>query len=353
MDLPVSDLGPIKNSGAASLSCPHCDAELVRKIAQLLLPGLATACVDSTTGDFFRTPAIVAVDIRKEMVDYLNHRTETYISDLLLAHESPGDSSANHSEPVDIISELIEDFTASKRNIFSRVSGWILSDTRDDRIDDFVHEMDTNRFWSIDRREVISEVLLRNLDYKSKSHCSMRFDEERELEVHRRECEFRPVACGNEGCKVKFCAVREEEHDGVCAYKVLSCDQKCGEMVLRREMDRHCVTVCKMKLMNCPFYQVGCESGIPRCRVEEHCRDELQRHLICVLPVIHRDEVGLEDAWKERATALAEAQSDNELAEALNVRALVTAIKNLEAKIRISQEDDSDSSRTEPTSLQN
>lgn len=206
--------------------------------------------------------------------------------------------------------------------------------------------MDANRFWILERREAISETLVRNLDYKNEWHCNMRFEEERgEMEAHRRECGFRAVGCRNEGCKVKLCAAREEEHDGVCGYKVLLCDQKCGEMVLRREMDRHCVTVCGMKLVNCPFYQVGCESGIPRCRVEEHCRDEVRRHLICVLGVVHRDEEGSEDLWRERAEALQEAQSENELAEALNVRALVTTIKNLEAKMMKSQEDGSNSNK--------
>ncbi|MQL76592.1 hypothetical protein Taro_008987 [Colocasia esculenta] len=29
---------------------------------------------------------------------------------------------------------------------------------------------------------------------------------------------------------------------------------------IRREMDRHCITVCTMKLVNYPFYQVGCRT---------------------------------------------------------------------------------------------
>ncbi|KAK8970034.1 hypothetical protein KSP40_PGU017631 [Platanthera guangdongensis] len=304
MDLPVSDLAPIKDA-VASFSCSHCDAEAVHKVAQVLLPGLATACIDSTAGDFFRTPAFVAVDLRKEMVDYLNLRSETYISNLLLlAQASPDAPDLPPDEPADIVADLIEDFAASKRNILSRVSGWILSDSREDKIDEFVHEMETNRFWMIDRREAVAEILLRNLDYKNESHCSMRFEDEGQLVEHMGGCTFRPVGCANEGCKVKFSALHAEHHDSVCAYKVLPCDQKCPEMIMRREMDRHCVTVCRMKLMNCPFYQVGCRLPIPQCMLEQHCRDQLQTHMISVLPLVHRGDERSEDDWRERAEAL-------------------------------------------------
>lgn len=189
-----------------------------------------------------------------------------------------------------------------------------------------------------DRREVVSEALLRNLDYKNEAHCPMRMEDEKQLVEHMARCSYRSVGCANEGCKVKFSALHADHHDSVCPYKILPCDQKCPEMILRREMDRHCVTVCRMKLMNCPFYQVGCQTAIPQCLLELHCREKLQAHLIFVLPVVHRRDEKSENEWKKRAEVLEKAQSENELAEALNVRALATAIKNLEAEMKKNQE---------------
>ncbi|KAG0486050.1 hypothetical protein HPP92_008145 [Vanilla planifolia] len=311
IDQLLVDDGPVMDD-IGSYQCDLCDAELVHQIAQLILSGLSAACVDSTTGDFFRSPAMVAIELRKAMVDYITQRSETCISEtLLLAQEADGGLGRPFEQviddPAEIVACLMEDFAATKRNLLGRVSGWILSDSREDKIDDFVQEMEMNHFWMIDRREAVSEVLVRNLDYKNEFHCSMKFEGEQQLAEHKSVCSFRPVKCSNLGCRVKFCAVHEDQHDSVCAYKVLPCDQKCPEMVLRREMDRHCVTVCTMKLMNCPFYQVGCHSAIPRCTLKEHCRKNLLAHLMCVLPVVHRNDEASEDEWKEHARSLVKA----------------------------------------------
>lgn len=50
-------------------------------------------------------------------------------------------------------------------------------------------------------------------------------------------------------------------------------------------MDRHCVTVCPMRLMKCPF---GCDSSFPDRDLEKHCVEFLQAHLVKVLKAIHK-----------------------------------------------------------------
>ena len=57
--------------GGPAFHCDLCDIELVYKIVQALLLGLAIACVDNTTSGVFRFPGSVAADIRKEMVEHL------------------------------------------------------------------------------------------------------------------------------------------------------------------------------------------------------------------------------------------------------------------------------------------
>ena len=85
MDLPANDVEFVtekiddEKEGGPAFKCDLADTEIVHKIAQEFLPGLATACVDNTTGDMFRSPASVAVDMRKEMVDYLMQRNETVV----------------------------------------------------------------------------------------------------------------------------------------------------------------------------------------------------------------------------------------------------------------------------------
>ena len=50
------------------------------------------------------------------------------------------------------MNDILENFIKSKRNMFSRVSGMV--SPKDDKIDDFVHELDRSGVWLAGRREV-------------------------------------------------------------------------------------------------------------------------------------------------------------------------------------------------------
>nr|XP_010940059.1 uncharacterized protein LOC105058735 [Elaeis guineensis] len=337
MDLPVSDPPLAKDAAPPSHPCPHRDSEMVHKLAQLLLPGLATACVDATAGNLFSGPSSIAVDLRKEMVEYLTQRSQTYIAESIIHPENadldPNPTEEKPDDPADIVSDLMEEFASSKRTMFGRVSGWLLSESREDKIDDFGQEMEMNRFWSIDRRESVAEILLRNLDFKNEFHCGMKFDTEEALAEHKNGCEFRPVECDSKGCMAKFCAAHRERHYAACPYRVVPCEQGCSESLVRREMDRHCITVCPMRMVNCPFFPVGCQSAFPACGLARHCSEFLRSHLLCVLPLVHKQE-GLSTEEMERRAQLLEEQCQSELSGALDVRSLTFAIKEQEAKIR-------------------
>ena len=302
MDLPTTevDLGPEKieddKEGGPLLHCDHYDTEVAHKVAEMLLPGLATACVDNTTGGPFKTPGSVAVDLRKEMVDYLTQRSESFVAETVILEGGPQAEKSDH--PYDIISDFVDDFASSKRTIWSRVSSWMLSDKREDNIDDFVQELEVNGFWPLDKREALSETLLKNVDFKDAFHCNMKFSSAEELANHVHNCSFSSVICQNEGCYIKFCARHTEKHDSTCPFKIIPCEQKCSDNIMRREMDRHCITVCPMKLVNCPFYAVGCRSPIPQCTLENHRSVNLQSHVWYALKGIHRE--ASEDDLKRR-----------------------------------------------------
>lgn len=276
MELPVIDSSPTKETGSL-FHCNYCDTEAVRKIAQLLLSGLASACVDNTTGNLFRNPSFVAVAFRKEMVEYLTTRSESFIAESVVGGDnttSPNQSKEVIPEhPTDIVQDFIDDFVNSKRNLFSRVSSWLSSEGREDKIDNFAQELETQNFWPQGRREAVSELLLKNVDAGSALHCTETLDAAEQLAEHRSRCKFRPVSCSNDGCNATVSALHAENHDSVCPFKVIPCEQNCEQRLTGREMDRHCVTVCPMKLVNCPFYQVGCESAFPQCTLPKHCAE--------------------------------------------------------------------------------
>ncbi|XAR68641.1 homogentisate solanesyltransferase [Bertholletia excelsa] len=318
----------VKETGPA-FHCELSDTEIVRKIAQVLLPGLASACVDNTTGGIFKSPASVAVNMRKEMVDYLTQRSENFVAESVISEG--GQEQHVSDNPYDIISDFVDDFASTKRNFFSRVSGWILSDRREDRIDDFVQEMEINGFWFMERREAIAQTLLKNVDFKNAFHCDSKFNTARELAVHWPQCNFRTMDCINEGCNARFCAAQQENHDSVCPFKMLLCEQKCSDSIMRREMDKHCLTVCPMKLVNCPFFPVGCQSSIPQCTTVQHRLESLHSHLLYILQSIHKD--ASEEDLKPWVEKLIELSSPEQLAEPRDVRSLTLAVRNLEAKL--------------------
>ncbi|XP_071742063.1 uncharacterized protein [Rutidosis leptorrhynchoides] len=314
---------------AKSYDCGLCDTEVVYKIAQELLPGLASACVDNTTGGLFTSAGSIAVDMRNEMADYLTQRSETYVAEFLLSENASGLELSEH--PYDIIINLIDDFSASKTNMFSRVSEWVLSDRREDRIEDFVQEMEIHGFWLLARRECIATILLKNVDYKNAFHCNMVCSSEEEIVKHRAECKFRSMDCTNEGCTTRYCAAQKEHHEAICPFMVLPCEQKCPDFVLRREMDRHCVTICPMKLVNCAFYTVGCKSSIPRCNVQQHNVDELSSHLLYIIRKAHKE--ANDDDLKRRVEQLQSLSNIEKLARARDARALTYLIKDAESKL--------------------
>ncbi|GFP84152.1 tnf receptor-associated factor family protein ddb_g0290931 [Phtheirospermum japonicum] len=328
IDLKPEKLEEEKDSGPL-FHCEFFDMDIVHKIGQALLPGLASACIDNTIGGLFKTPASVAVDLRREMVDYLIQRSENFVAESVVLEGGPDvDVSV---DPYDIIPDFVDDFVSSKRNFFSRVSGWILSEKREDWIDDLVQEMEVNGFWLSSRRDSVAQTLLKNLDFKNSYHCSMSFRSEEDLERHKPNCGFRTMSCENEGCDSSFSAAQMEHHDSTCPFKILPCEQNCVDSIMRREMDRHCITICPMKLVKCPFHAVGCQSTVPQSLVEGHRSESLDNHLIYILKGFHK-ETPHEDL-KERAKEIEKLCSREQLASTRDARSLTNLIKRLEARL--------------------
>ncbi|KAJ8754451.1 hypothetical protein K2173_005612 [Erythroxylum novogranatense] len=328
MDPPLTDV-ELEPEGGLTFHCDLYDTELVHKIAQAFLLGLATACVDNTTGGIFKSPGSVAVDIRKEMIDYATQRSESFVAESVMQEGSPEMEVSDH--PFDIISDFVDDFASSKRNFFSRVSGWLLSEKREDKVDDFVQEMEINGFWLLVRREALAQTLVTNVDFKNTFHCDKKFNTSEELVEHVASCGFRPLNCTNEGCTAIFCASQKEKHDSLCPFKIIPCEQKCPDSLMRREMDRHCITLCPMKLVNCPFYAVGCQSTVPKCLIQQHNSDDLHSHVLYILKNNYYKEAPVE-ALKQRADQILQASS-GELGEARDLRTLNLRVKNLDAKL--------------------
>ncbi|KAK7355073.1 hypothetical protein VNO80_14318 [Phaseolus coccineus] len=335
MKLPTTnvDLGPKKieheKEEGRLLHCDFCDIEVVHNLAQMFMPGLACACVDNTTGDPFSTPGFVAVDMRKEMIEFVTQKSELFVAESIISEGGPDGEALEH--PFDIISYFVDEFVNSKRNLWSQFSGWLLSDKREDKIDDFVQEMEVNGFWPLDRREALAKDLLKNVDFKSSFHCSMSFNSAEDLANHVDACDFRSVICQNEGCNIRVSAGQLKEHDSTCDFKIVPCEQKCTANIFRREMDRHCLTVCPLKLVNCPFSAIGCRSTTAQSMIRKHCSDDIESHLFLILKGIHQP-ASSEDLQR-RVEQIVQTSSRSKLAEARDVRSFKRIVKDLEVKL--------------------
>ncbi|XP_062219578.1 uncharacterized protein LOC133919251 [Phragmites australis] len=314
--------------------CNLCDTEVVHSMTELLLRGLATASVDNTIGDIFKSPSSVAVGVKTELEGYLFLRTETLVRESVNGGEDHLDQLMKAStRPTEFLSDLIDDFVASKRNLLSHVSGFLLSESRLNKIKDFMQKMETENIWALDGRKATAETILETIDMKCIFHCPEKFAEQDKLVDHRSQCKFRVVNCKNDGCLASFSAIHIDEHDSICPFKALPCEQLCQQHVMRCEMDKHCATVCPMKLTNCPFYHVGCETAFPQGTLDKHCSKLLQTHLLYVLQATTRRDASVND-MNQRLQHLEKAQSLNELSGALEVKSLTLTIKEQEAKIK-------------------
>ncbi|KAM3242129.1 hypothetical protein ACQJBY_054681 [Aegilops geniculata] len=316
-----------------NFQCNLSDIEVVHSMTQLLLHALATASVDSTTGDMFKSPASVAIGMKTELSGYMIQRSETLVRQSMDGGEDHSDQLTKaSSRPTEFLSDLIDEFVTSKRGMLSHVSGLFSSESRLNKIKDFMQKLETDNSWAQDERKATAWAILENIDSKGIFHCPERFDMPDKLAEHTSQCKFRILNCTNDGCVASFCAIHTEKHDAVCPFKLLPCEQLCEQHVMRSEMDKHCGTVCPMKLTNCPFFRIGCETAFPQCSLDNHCSRFLQTHLMYVVKVITRQGDCVND-MDQRLQLLEKVQSLNELAGALDVKAFTLITKEQESKI--------------------
>ncbi|KAG0591019.1 hypothetical protein KC19_1G143200 [Ceratodon purpureus] len=319
-------------SSPRPLECGFYDVEEVNRLTEALLVALAAACVEKTSGTFSQRAAVVP-DVKKDMLEYLNQQSESY------ANGGTGSQSVKLAglsnlvaHPTQIVNDILENFIKSKRNMFSRVSGMV--SPKDDKIDDFVHELDRSGVWLAGRREVLAKALMKRIDQRKTYHCDMKFESEKELAQHQVSCVMRPVSCSNEGCDAVYSATHAEAHDASCVYKLLPCFLDCESSVRRMDMEKHCATVCPMKRINCPYHSVGCLHVMAQGLLESHCTEYMGRHLLETLQYVQNHEVALGDHAQrlllvEKAVQLAQRSED------VNMRNMNVTLKEQENKVKL------------------
>jgi homogentisate solanesyltransferase len=314
---------------APPFECNFCDVEEVERLSEDLLVALAAACVEKTSGTFSQRAAVVP-DVKKEMLEYLNQQSEAYANGGL---SSPRFKPELVSNPTQIVKEMLESFVKSKRNMFSRVSGIVIDAHKDDKVTDFVRELDETGVWLPGRREALAKALLRRTDQRKTCHCEMSFESEKELAEHQTSCAFRPVSCSNEGCDAVYSAIHAETHDASCGYKLFPCYLECETSVQRKEMANHCATVCPMKKMKCPYHTVGCLHVMAQGLLDNHCKEYMGEHLLETLQFVQNHEAAI-GGHAQRLLLVEKAVELAQRSEAVNVGNMHVTLKEQESKVK-------------------
>jgi hypothetical protein len=102
----------------------------------------------------------------------------------------------------------------------------------------------------------------------------------KEMPEHKLICYFRKISCKNTGCNEQVIYNDLESHESQCPFKIIECDKECGRKIPRNEYRKHLAEVCPLNLINCPYYELGCQSKILRKDNDQHLREEAVQHSI-------------------------------------------------------------------------
>eukprot|EP00250_Pteridium_aquilinum_P010735 c19596_g1_i1 orf=180-1268(+) len=326
--VPSIAVGFSTGSEGALLRCENVDLAQIRLLSRSLLLALASACVEKTYGDPFKSPLSVAAIVKTEMASFLT-----------IQHPPLSPSASEIPSPLDLAEDLLDQYVHSNTSFLSRVSSKLMNnETKEERIEDLAEELDLAETWTPSEREQVAAVLLRNLDIRRISVCRMTFEKEEELVEHKSMCPFRPITCGNEGCGHVFSALHVLEHDMDCPFKLLRCEQECEAVLMRSEMDKHCITVCTMRPVKCPFFHVGCIDLVPQRALEQHCQEFIGSHLMYALQVMQKQEV-LVSSLTQRMLLLEKALAINERSDIVDIGTLSLTVRQQDAKIRVLEQE--------------
>ncbi|CAM6060062.1 unnamed protein product [Sphagnum tenellum] len=336
--------------------CGYYDVEQVQRVTKALLVTLARVCVErSSAGELVMRSSLMSSagtaaggggsgggatatgamrvegETKREMLEYLQQQSEAYASGSGALSNSPAMATA--ANPSKVVDDILESFVRSKRTLLTRVSSKLMySEKMDDKIGDFVQELERSSTWMIGRREVIAKGILKRVDRSKSHHCAMRFDNRDELAYHKLRCALRPISCNNPGCGDVFSAIYAEPHDASCPFKLLPCHLKCKATVTRSNMENHCVTVCPMKPVTCPFHHVSCPASMSQGEVEKHCEDNMGQHLLLLLNSLQNQKLSI-GVQSQRIQLIEKAMAVGQRGEAGDMGSVQSTLREHEIRL--------------------
>lgn len=85
--------------------------------------------------------------------------------------------------------------------------------------------------------------------------------------------------CPNHRCQSVIIFKDLGAHDERCLFKIVECDNKCGQKTLRQHIQQH-KDVCEFQLVKCPYYELGCKIEVMRKDYTAHLLEEGFNHSV-------------------------------------------------------------------------
>ena len=122
---------------------------------------------------------------------------------------------------------------------------------------------------------------------------------QKELEAHLgQQCPLRKIKCQYCYYEDTYQTIRTQHYDA-CPYCPLPCPNNCGTTdMLRRDMANH-RSKCELESVECPFHEVGCNVRIVRREFDVHMSENQQNHLLVLLGAFDEKKRELSESQRQ------------------------------------------------------
>ena len=124
-------------------------------------------------------------------------------------------------------------------------------------------------------------------------------------------------------------------HKEQCPKYVLPCPNECEKKVLRENIDAHKAD-CPLEMIQCNYYEMGCEDSMARKDQAEHDKEKMENHLFLVKSEYLRTKSKLNSAMEQRIKIESQLQQKTQLLEDMMFKHVFQWHSTLEEKVKSS-----------------
>lgn len=222
----------ILSDDGVSGTCDHCDLLAVRKLQMLLFEKLSLAMQMNGRHKGVNIRNMQALKV--QLIDTILNDYDT--RDLRVYLYDQTEAASNR-----FIDNIIGGSNFSSKWKFQSIPVAVLNASDKRAVEDL---------FPLNERMGLSRAIIRLLDQQHRYHCGT---------PHcGRHCGFAIQRCPHPSCTENFSRSGWQQHDTICPFKIITCPQRCGELVVRRETLEHMTNSCTMRVVACPYQSIGC-----------------------------------------------------------------------------------------------